>query len=106
VREILERHGYTVLQAANGREALQAAQEYHGRIDLLLSDAVMPEMGGCELAAQFDAVRPGVPVLCMSGYSDQPWASGDRATRFIQKPFTPAALLVQVRAALEDRAAE
>ena len=101
VREILERHGYTVLQAANGREALHAAEEHPGPIHLLLSDAVMPEMGGWELAAQFGAVRPGVPVLCMSGYSDPPWSPGEVDASFIQKPFTPAALLVQVRATLE-----
>lgn len=101
VREILERHGYTVLQAANGRDALRTAQEHPGAIHLLLSDAVMPEMGGRELAARFGAVRPGVPVLCMSGYSDPPWAPGEVGASFIQKPFTPAALLVQVRAALE-----
>jgi FixJ family two-component response regulator len=67
----------------------------------LITDAVMPEMGGAELAAQFLDSYPGVPVLCMSGYSDIVWPEVDDEASYIQKPFTPAVLLTRVRALLD-----
>jgi len=97
VRVILQQHGYVVLEAKNGRDAIEVARQYTGPIHLLLADAVMPEMGGIELSAQFSSVRPGVPVLCMSGYSDRVWPEGDMPASYIQKPFTPAILLARIR---------
>ena len=61
----------------------------------------MPEMTGTELAAQFAACRPGVPVLCMSGYSEMAGARFEESAHFIQKPFSPIAILTRVRALLD-----
>ena len=102
VLESLERRGYRVFGCCNGREAIERARQHPGAIDLLITDAVMPEMGGAELAAQFADCHPGVPVLCMSGYSAMVWPGADAAgAGFLQKPFTPAALLTRVRAMLD-----
>ncbi len=102
VQESLERRGYRVLGCCNGREAIERARQHTGAIDLLITDAVMPEMGGAELAAQFADCRPGVPVLCMSGYSAMVWPGAEAAeASYMQKPFTPAALLTRVRALLD-----
>ena len=99
VRQILERQGYTVLEACNGREALEAAQRHRGPIHLLLTDIVMPEMGGVDLVAEFGVARRQVPVLCMSGYTDRVWRQEDLG--YLQKPFTPTALLTQLRTILD-----
>jgi signal transduction histidine kinase/DNA-binding response OmpR family regulator len=103
VSQSLERRGYRVLGCCNGREAIERARQHPGAIDLLITDAVMPEMGGAELAAQFAVCHPGIPVLCMSGYSAMVWPGADAEASYLQKPFTPAALLMRVRALL-DRA--
>jgi PAS domain S-box-containing protein len=100
-RQILEKHGYTIVSACNGREALMAARQHPGEIQLLLTDVVMPQMGGAELAAAFSSVRPGARVLCMSGYSDRLWPEAHAGRNYIQKPFTPSALLRQVREVLD-----
>src|SRR5262249_29673050 len=69
-REILEDNGYSVLEAPHGVEAIRVSQAYQGTIDLLLTDVVMPQMGGGPLAQQLTAQRPGLRVLFVSGYSD------------------------------------
>jgi two-component system cell cycle sensor histidine kinase/response regulator CckA len=99
VRQILERQGYTVLEASNGREALEIAQLHRGPIHLLLTDIVMPEMGGVDLVAEFGVARRQVPVLCMSGYTNR--VGLQRGLGYLQKPFTPTALLAQLRAILD-----
>jgi CheY-like chemotaxis protein len=96
IREILASHGYTILEACNGREGLQVAQQFSDQIHLLLTDVVMPKMGGTNLAERFSALRPGVPILQMSGYAKR-LRSEMSSTAFIEKPFTPAALLQRVR---------
>ena len=101
VRQTLERHGYTVLEASNGREALELARKHTGPIHLVMSDVVMPEMGGAELADQFGADRPGVPVLFMSGYANHLGQPEEMGAGYLQKPFTSASLLTQVRAVLD-----
>jgi CheY-like chemotaxis protein len=101
VRQILEKSGYTIVAASNGREALLAARQYSGEIQLLLTDVVMPQMGGVELARAFEAARPEARILCMSGYSERLWPGAHAGHNYIQKPFTPAALLRQVRAVLD-----
>jgi signal transduction histidine kinase/CheY-like chemotaxis protein len=102
-RQILARFGYKVVEAPNGAVALGAAQ-HSGRIDLLLTDVVMPEMSGRELAEVFARIRPEVPVLFMSGYTD------DAIVRhgvlrpniaYLQKPFSPDALARKVREVLD-----
>jgi PAS domain S-box-containing protein len=102
VRQILERHGYTVLEAENGREALELARENSGGVHLLLTDVVMPKMGGAELAEEFFAAWPAVPVLCMSGYTDRLGKVPARAASYVQKPFTPAVLLGKIRELLGE----
>jgi CheY-like chemotaxis protein len=100
-RQILERHGYTIVAASNGREALMAARQHPGEIQLLLTDVVMPQMGGAELAAAFAAARPEARILCMSGYSERLWPGAQAGRNYIQKPFTPSGLLRQVREVLD-----
>jgi signal transduction histidine kinase len=103
-REILERYGYIILQASNGVEALSVARSHPGPIHLLLTDIIMPMMGGMELAEKFSAEFPGIPVLFMSGYTDQIMRHWSALSAYIQKPFTLSDLLTQVRELL-DRAA-
>ncbi len=95
--KILERQGYRVLQAENGRQALEIAGRHHGVIHLLLTDVVMPEKGGDALAGFFTQTHPRAPVLRMSGYTDRMRRKDDIDTAYIQKPFTAAALLTRVR---------
>jgi two-component system cell cycle sensor histidine kinase/response regulator CckA len=103
-REVLEKYGYTVLEAANGEEALKVAEQHEGPLDLLLSDVVMPRMGGPELAQALLAKRPSVKVLYMSGYTDHPMVRRgvvNAGVAFLQKPFTPTVLVSRVREVLE-----
>jgi CheY-like chemotaxis protein len=104
-RQILERYGYTVLEAPDGKEALSLARSLNGPIHLLLTDVVMPGMSGRELAERFTAHRSGVKVLYMSGYTD------DAVVRhgvlrpgiaYLQKPFTPESLAHKVREVLDS----
>ena len=103
---VLQQQGYTVLEAANGDHALTVAQEYSGKqIDLLLSDVVMPQMGGVELANRFRTLYPHAKVLLMSGYTDETivrHGALSHDTEFIPKPFTPAALAHTVKAVLKS----
>ena len=101
VTELLIRRGFQVLPAANGNEALELARTWPGDIHLLLTDAVMPQMSGPRLAEQFAELRPGVPVLFMSGYSDRLLQPGTLESSLIQKPFAPAALITAVRGLLD-----
>jgi len=105
IATILQNQGYTVLQAGNGDEALKVVEGNPKReIDLLLTDVVMPQMGGVELAHRFMAQRPGTKVIFTSGYSDQPIIAGNgqgSGIEFIQKPFMPAALASKVREVLD-----
>jgi CheY-like chemotaxis protein len=99
VASVLRSNGYTVLEAANGRVALELAGRHEGPIHLLLSDVVMPEMGGVELAERFSEPRPEAAVLLMTGYAERP-IPAQRAADVLPKPFTPAALLGRVRQAM------
>jgi PAS domain S-box-containing protein len=99
---MLEEHGYTVVLAANGVEALEMAESHDGSLELLLTDVVMPGMTGPELAKRIRGVRPGLKILYMSGYNDSRLASqqvehGDVSV--LIKPFTPNELLDSVGAA-------
>lgn len=102
-RIILETQGYRVLVAANGEEALQLASLHDGSIHLLLTDVVMPGMGGRQVADILRDRLPGLKVLFMSGYtSDEALRHGIAEGRdpFLQKPFTPGGLVEAVRGAL------
>jgi PAS domain S-box-containing protein len=107
VRRILERAGYTVLEAANGRDALElctAQARQSAPIELLLTDMVMPDMGGRELAARFRELHPAAALAFMSGYTEdaalRQGAFGPGAV-FIEKPFTPETLTQKLRDARE-----
>ena len=103
VRTILEANGYIVIEARNGLEGLAVCRTYAGRIDLLLSDVVMPELGGRELADGVLRLRPGMRVMFMSGYAEKvPLKDEDsHGSAFLQKPFTPFALVSKVRETLD-----
>jgi diguanylate cyclase (GGDEF)-like protein/PAS domain S-box-containing protein len=101
---ILRGRGFRVVSAANGREALALIAKHPGRIDLVLTDVVMPEMNGRELAERVSILRPGIRVLYMSGYPADALARHGVApdvVEFLEKPFSPDALVQKVRAVLE-----
>jgi two-component system cell cycle sensor histidine kinase/response regulator CckA len=104
VCEILRRNGYSVVSARGAREAQQLSEQRQASFDLIVTDVVMPQMGGRELAAAVASLQPEIRVLFMSGYADrairgdEEWAP-DLA--FIQKPFTAHALLQKVREVLD-----
>jgi len=103
-REVLEMHGYRVLEAASGEAALAHCQRYAGTIDLLLTDVVMPETSGPVLARQLAALSRPMRILYMSGYTDDAIVHHgvlDKGTNFIQKPFSPNALMKKVRDVLD-----
>jgi two-component system cell cycle sensor histidine kinase/response regulator CckA len=106
-RMILETSGYVVLEACNGREGLTVCETSEGPIDLLLSDVVMPELSGRELAELAVKLRPGMKVMFMSGYThDIILKEGvQKGTAFLQKPFTPVELAQKVRETLDADAA-
>jgi PAS domain S-box-containing protein len=104
-RQVLERHGYTVLEAPSAEAALDIAARYSGAIHLLLTDVIMPGLSGRELANRLADVRPEARVIFMSGYTD------DAVTRhgvlqpglaYLQKPFTPDTLGQKVREVLDQ----
>ncbi|HTL46714.1 MAG TPA: PAS domain S-box protein [Verrucomicrobiae bacterium] len=102
--QFLARQGYRVLEARNGLEALDAAARHEGSpIALLITDMVMPHMGGNELAEKFSANYPRIKIIFTSGYTDhggvQSWL--DRGCSFLQKPYTQAELLMMVREVLD-----
>jgi len=106
VHSTLERRGYHVLVAASGPEALEIARSHHGPIDLLISDVVMPQMNGRELAKRLVAERPQMAVIFISGYpGDTLQSKGALAAEavFLPKPFTPLALSTKVREILDRR---
>ena len=104
VAELLRRDGYAVLAAARPSEAVEAAERHGGEIHVLLTDVVMPEMNGPQLAVRLREGRPELKVLYMSGYEDTALsqhgvAPGEHA--FVGKPFAPAELARAVRALLD-----
>jgi PAS domain S-box-containing protein len=108
VRVVLESAGYRVLEACDGREALEVSKAHEGEVHLLVSDVIMPGMNGRDLSRSLRRVRPGLRVLFTSGYTDsvvvQPGLLMP-GTSFLQKPFAPATLLEVVRDLL-DRSME
>lgn len=105
-RLTLETYGYVVLEGVRGADALQVASNYHGTIHLLVTDVVMPGMGGRELAESLRKLHPELKVLYVSGYTDDAIVRHGivQATdAFLQKPFTPLALARKVRAILNGK---
>jgi CheY-like chemotaxis protein len=103
-RRILETSGYVVLEARNGREGLAVCQAHQGPIHLLVTDVVMPELGGRELAQGALKLRPGMKVVFLSGHTqDIVLKEGvQKGTAFLRKPFSPVELTQEVRQALDS----
>jgi hypothetical protein len=104
IEDVLSEHGYRVISAASGTDAVQACQKQKGKIDLLLTDIVMEGMIGTEVVARVKTFMPDLKVLYTSGYADK--AVGNRSVLqagvdFIQKPFTQAALIGKIREVLD-----
>jgi PAS domain S-box-containing protein len=104
-RQVLQSGGYAVLEAGDGARALNLAELHGGPIDLLVTDVVMPGLGGPELAERLCASRPGLRVLYLSGYTDHGVVRdgvSQEAVHFLHKPFTGAALSQKVREVLDS----
>jgi len=104
--EFLEQLGYNMLSAGNGKEALSLVKDYQGKIDLLISDVLMPELPGPELAEALLAMRPDLKVIFISGYPDgalSPNGVLKPGTFLVNKPFTIKALTAKLREVLSSR---
>ena len=105
-RQLLQRHGYTVLEAEHGRDALLLCERYSGPIHLLLSDVVLAQMSGRELVERLSPLRPEMKVLYMSGYSDEAIVHHGvlaPGTAFLQKPFSTESLMRKLREVLDQK---
>ncbi|MDE3036136.1 MAG: response regulator, partial [Nitrospirota bacterium] len=99
-QRILEQQGYSVVVASDGAEAIRAVERSRKRVDLLLTDVVMPGMSGLELAQRLAAVYPAMKVLYISGYPEGGITHHgvlDKGLAFLAKPFTPLMLLEKIR---------
>jgi CheY-like chemotaxis protein len=108
VARTLKARNYRVITASSDRDALRLADPMNGRVHLLLSDVVMPGLGGRELAARIRVLQPGIRVLHMSGYTDDAVIRRgvlDRTAAFIEKPFSSEQLAYRVREVLDQKAA-
>jgi CheY-like chemotaxis protein len=104
-RQVLERNGYAVLEAPNGRTALDLAVKHRGPIHLLVTDVIMPEMSGRQLAERLKEPRPELKVLFVSGYTDDAIIRHgilEPGIAFLQKPFSPESLARKVRELLDS----
>ncbi len=107
-REFLTLKGYVVLEAKNGEDALYIARDFVGPIDLMITDVVMPHMGGAKLAGQLAAERPRMKVLFVSGYAENTvlrHGAIDVTNSFLQKPFSLKALARKIREVLQTESA-
>ncbi|MGE0352424.1 MAG: PAS domain S-box protein [Gemmatimonadales bacterium] len=99
--KILKRLGYEVLEAANGLEAIELLKQNIAAVDLVVTDVIMPRLTGPQVVARLRALRPGLRVLYVSGYSGEMIQGGDGRIDLLQKPFTPAELAQRVRSTLD-----
>jgi response regulator RpfG family c-di-GMP phosphodiesterase len=103
VRDTLAAKGYKVLEAENGESGFAVAASHQGKLDLVITDVVMPGMGGREMVKQLIETRPGTKVLYLSGYTEDAIISDgsiEKGTAFLQKPFTLQSLSRKVREVL------
>ena len=106
--QFLQELGYSVLEAKDGGDAVALAEQYKGKIDVLLTDIVMPHIRGSEVARQLSASRPNIKVIFMSGYTEGEFGavSGENrgpGTTLLHKPFELDSLAVTIREVLEAR---
>jgi len=104
VVRLLNKHGYRVIEASNGEEALRAAEREDGAIQVLLTDVIMPRMGARELIDEIKKIRPDIKVLLMSGYADDKQlrqTAGAQQIPFLEKPFTELMLVHKLRLLLD-----
>jgi PAS domain S-box-containing protein len=104
IRRILEPYGYTVLMSDNVTDAISIAEHHGGPIDLLLSDVMMPDLSGPDLAQRIVRSRPAIRVLYVSGFAAHPAVGTDASSRnaaFLSKPFTPQGLVTKIRECLD-----
>jgi CheY-like chemotaxis protein len=107
VRETLKSKGYVVMEAADGTNGMKVAESHTGKIDMLITDVVMPGMSGRELAQRITAARQTIKVLFLSGYTEDAIIHEgvlEPGTAFLQKPFTLQALARKVRDVLHGEA--
>jgi CheY-like chemotaxis protein len=106
VTAVLQNHGYSVIEAAGGPAALTAFEKNAHKVDLVLTDVVMPQMNGFELGERLARANPELKILFMSGYRDNPIGAAEGPNRaFLHKPFTPDTLLDKIREVLDSRVA-
>lgn len=106
--QVLSQHGYRLLEACNGEEALRIAQGYPGQIDILVTDMIMPKIGGLELMEQLRSRQADLKVLLTSGYTDGAMFHRDYLppeTGFLPKPYMPVVLAQKVREVLDQSSA-
>ncbi len=102
VHTVLAQSGYEVIEAKDGKEALELFEKNRDRVDMVLTDVVMPKMTGFQLSEQIEKLDPAKKIMFMSGYRDSQETPGPNSIRpFLDKPFTPEVLLKQVREALD-----
>ena len=104
-RTVLKQNGYKVLEAENGEDALRVSEAHDGSIDLMITDVVMPKMGGKEIAERLQPLYPQMKVIYMSGYTDNAIVHHGvlaPGLNFLEKPFTPDALARKVREVLDN----
>jgi len=104
-RTVLKQRGYKVLEAENGEDALKVSEAHYGSIDLLITDVVMPKMGGKEVAERLQPLYLQMKVIYMSGYTDSAIAHHGvlaQELNFLQKPFSPKVLARKVREVLDE----
>jgi CheY-like chemotaxis protein len=102
--DVLEFRAYRILEGRNGRHALEVAERHRGPLHLLITDVVMPELGGVELATELRKLHPDLAVLYLSGYTEEPQQLSvplGARTRFLAKPFLPGDLTSAVFSLLE-----
>lgn len=106
IRTLLRHEGYSVLEADTGRKGLEVARQHAGSIDLLISDMLLPELSGYDLAEQLRAQYPDLKMLLMTGYVEGDIVQrsvGELGASFLDKPFQPAVLLRKVRESIGDQ---
>jgi two-component system, cell cycle sensor histidine kinase and response regulator CckA len=105
ILHVLRTYGYTVLEAAHGSEAIRLTEKHPGPIHLLITDVVMPGIGGRQVAEQVVALKPDIKVMYLSGYTNDAVVRHgvlESTVAFLQKPFTPSALALKVRQVLDQ----